>query len=242
MHTWPKVYTPMKTAIPRLRMFAGPNGSGKSTIKTVVKPEMLGIYINPDEIEKLARESNFIEFTEFDIKTDSEEVLDFFRNSSLLKKMNLLDEAESLRFNDDKLIFGQLEVNSYFASVASDFIRKKLLEARKSFTFETVMSSADKIEFLRRAHENGYRTYLYYVATEDPGINISRINYRVRTGGHSVPTDKVISRYKRSLDLLEEATRHTNRAFIFDNSTHEQIWLAEITDGSKLDLKAKEFR
>lgn len=36
---------------PRLRMFAGPNGSGKSTIKSVLKPEMLGIYINPDEIE-----------------------------------------------------------------------------------------------------------------------------------------------------------------------------------------------
>jgi predicted ABC-type ATPase len=37
---------------PRLRMFAGPNGSGKSTIKSVIRPELLGIYINPDEIEK----------------------------------------------------------------------------------------------------------------------------------------------------------------------------------------------
>jgi predicted ABC-type ATPase len=42
----------MKSAIPRLRMFAGPNGSGKSTIKEGLLPEWLGVYINPDEIKK----------------------------------------------------------------------------------------------------------------------------------------------------------------------------------------------
>jgi hypothetical protein len=41
-------------------MFAGPNGSGKSTIKTVLPPELLGIYINPDEIEKEFRNQGFI--------------------------------------------------------------------------------------------------------------------------------------------------------------------------------------
>ena len=38
--------------IPRLRMFAGPNGSGKSTINAVIRKELLGGDINPDEIEK----------------------------------------------------------------------------------------------------------------------------------------------------------------------------------------------
>lgn len=28
-----------------------------------------------------------------------------------------------------------------------------------------------------------------------------------------------------------------NRAYIFDNSTHEHIWLAEITDGHLLEMK-----
>ena len=35
-----------------MRMFAGPNGSGKSTLNGVINPTLLGIYINPDEIEK----------------------------------------------------------------------------------------------------------------------------------------------------------------------------------------------
>jgi predicted ABC-type ATPase len=75
------------------------------------------------------------------------------------------------------------------------------------------------------------------VATEDPAINISRVQYRVKAGGHSVPEDKIVSRYQRSLDLLLEAVQFTSRAYIFDNSTHEYIWLAEITDGHLLEMK-----
>ena len=60
-------------------------------------------------------------------------------------------------------------------------------------TFETVMSSRNKIEFIRKAQKDGYRAYLYFVATEDPLINISRVSHRVKTGGHDVPSDKVIA-------------------------------------------------
>ena len=41
----------MSLIVPRLRMFAGPNGSGKSTIKSLLPADLLGIYINPDEIQ-----------------------------------------------------------------------------------------------------------------------------------------------------------------------------------------------
>ena len=99
------------------------------------------------------------------------------------------------------------------------------------------MSSPDKIDLLKKAQELGFRTYLYYVATENPKINISRINYRVSSGGHSVPKDRIISRYYRSLDLLRNAVKYTNRAYIFDNSNQQQILLAEITEGSEMSLK-----
>ncbi len=225
------------SGVPRLRMFAGPNGSGKSTIKSVIRPELLGVYINPDEIELEIRKYDFLDLQAFGVQAIGEEVLAFFRHSSLLEKADLLDEAEYLRFGDNKLSFHDLEVNSYFASVAADFLRQKLLEAGTSFTFETVMSSADKVAFLQKAQQNGFRTYLYYVATEDPIINISRVRSRVSLGGHPVPEDKIIARYGRSLDLLVEAIRHTNRAYIFDNSKHQHIWLAEVSDGEVLEMK-----
>ncbi|TLT00789.1 hypothetical protein [Aliarcobacter cibarius] len=49
--------------------------------------------------------------------------------------------------------------------MCADFIRKKLLEYKKSFTFETVMSSYDKIELLKVSKSLGYRNYLYYIST-----------------------------------------------------------------------------
>jgi predicted ABC-type ATPase len=231
----------MTTQVPRLRMFAGPNGSGKTTIKTVIRPELLGMYINPDDIEKNIAQNNFLDFTTYEIKATYEEVLFFFNNSTLLSTAGLIDKIQQLHFDDNKLIFPPAEINSYFASVIADFIRQKLLESGKSFTFETVMSSPDKIQILQKAQALGYQTYLYYVATEDPLINISRVQYRVKMGNHNVPQDKIISRYERSLSLLLDAIRYTNRAYIFDNSSNKEIWVAEITDGKLLELKTNQL-
>lgn len=105
------------------------------------------------------------------------------------------------------------------------------------------MSHPSKIDLLKAAQAKGYRNYLYFVATDDPAINVSRVRARVRLGGHSVPEDRIVSRYYRSLDLLMEAIRHTNRAYLFDNSAENaagQTWLAEITDGKTLNLKTEE--
>ena len=155
----------MSFEIPRLRMFAGPNGSGKSTIKDVINKELLGIYINPDDIEKNIKTYGYFDFNDFEIESPEKEVLDFFKNSTLLKSFNLQDQISDLKYENNRLIFTNIDINSYFASVCADFIRKKLLEYKKSFTFETVMSSYDKIELLKVSKSLGYRNYLYYIST-----------------------------------------------------------------------------
>lgn len=226
-------------SVPRLRMFAGPNGSGKSTIKSVVPAGLLGVYLNPDEIQKDIENSGFLNLRDYGMETTEEEILAFFLNSTLLQKAEMDEEAGCLRFTDGKLGFHEVIVNAYFASVAADFLRQKLLERRVSFSFETVMSSPDKVALLEKAQRLGYRTYLYFIATEDPAINVARVRARVNLGGHDVPEDKIVSRYARSLDLLLEAVKHTNRAYLFDNSRQgaEHLWVAEITDARELELK-----
>ncbi len=231
----------IKDNIPRIRMFAGPNGSGKSTIKSMIDRELIGIYINPDEMELEMRDRGFLDLAYYQVQTTREEILEFFSQAQLLKQADLMDEVDYLRFGDEKLIFHDVEVNSYFASVAADFIRMKLLELRKSFSFETVMSHPSKVELLDIARQLGYRTYLYFIATEDPMINISRVQFRVEHGGHSVPKEKMIERYKRSIELLMPAIHSSNRAYIFDNSREQPIWIAEITDGKALETKTDEL-
>lgn len=222
-----------------MRMFAGPNGSGKSTLRSVLRPELLGYYINPDELEREIQIRGFVDLGAYGVTTAADSVVAFFRNSTFLKQAGLSDVVNHLHFTGGGLNFAGGKVNAYLASVVADFIRQRLLAQKVSFTFETVMSSPDKVDLLRKAQSLSYRTYLYYIATDDPEINISRVRNRVALGGHAVPEDKIASRYKRSLDLLMEAIRHTDRAYIFNNSSHQQdrTWLAEITDGHVLEMK-----
>jgi predicted ABC-type ATPase len=223
-------------------MFAGPNGSGKSTLNTVLPKELLGVYLNPDEIEREIHRQGFLEFSVYGVTTTENEVLAFFRDSSFLICEGFGEAAKEIRFANGRLDLRKVEVNSYFASVAGDFLRHKLLEQKTSFTFETVMSHHSKVEFLEQAQRDGYRTYLYFVATDDPAINISRVRNRVQQGGHGVPEEKITSRYHRSLDLLMDAIYHTNRTFVFDNSgdnkNEKHTFLAEITDGKVMELKS----
>lgn len=227
----------LSDATPRLRMFAGRNGSGKSTIKSKIPEEILGEFINPDEIEAEINRLNFLDFGKYSLQTKQVELFNFFKNSTLLEKANLLSEARKLKFKKNRVEFVEVQINSYFASVIADFIRQKLILAHKSFSFETVMSSRDKVDFLEKARQSGYRNYLYFVATDDPLINISRVEHRVKTGGHDVPKDKIKTRYYRSLELLWDAIKLTNRAYIFDNSGDEAIFIAEITEAENIKIQ-----
>ena len=231
----------MTALAPRLRMFAGPNGSGKSTIKETLPPQWLGVYINADEMEKAIRSDGYLSLPSFEVMADTVELQAFLQASTLLAKEGLLPQAQQLTVVDGKVCFGAIVINSYWASVLADFIRHKLLAAQVSFTFETVMSSPDKVDFLHKAQQAGYRTYLYFVATEDPEINVARVQYRVETGGHPVAEEKIRSRYVRSLQWLPQAVAYADRAYIFDNSGSERVWIAEVTDGIEVEMKTDEM-
>ena len=68
---------------------------------------------------------------------------------------------------------------------------------------------------------------MYFVATEDPQVNLNRIQVRVKSGGHNVPEDKTIARYYRCLEQVKFALPHLNRAYFFDNSGTKTIYFAE---------------
>jgi hypothetical protein len=162
--------------IKRMRMFAGPNGSGKSTVKSVIDPGMLGYYLNPDDIEKSVNRDDYYDVRGLNLPLSESEIIYFFENHPLLSRA---DFVQSIRFVQKEFIdFANVGFNSYLSAILTDFLRQKFIEVGRSFTFETVMSSADKVQTLQKARDAGFRNYLYYVATEDPLINISRIRHR----------------------------------------------------------------
>lgn len=229
----------MNESPPRLRMFAGPNGSGKTTVKNAMEklPSWFGIYLNPDEIELELRAPRQFKIGDLGLPVAAASLQRHFSSSEFLRSRCPGFDAATLFVENDAIHFPTIQIDSYVASVLADYLRRTAMNAGKSFSFETVMSSPDKVELLAEARSLGYRTYLYYIATEDPWINVSRVEVRVAEGGHNVPTDKVIDRYRRSIGLLLRAIQHSNRGFMFDTSREEPWYFAETTDGQTIELK-----
>ncbi len=104
------------------------------------------------------------------------------------------------------------------AAQFSDQLREDCLLSNKSIIFETVLSSNNKIDYILRAKEKGYFIRLFFVCTESPLINASRIAQRVMDGGHDVPISKIISRYSKSIANCTLICKTINRLYIYDNS------------------------
>lgn len=118
------------------------------------------------------------------------------------------------------------------AKYATD-LRYKCLNEKRDFVFETVFSSEEKLDFLRKAHEFGFFIRLFYVCTSNPMINVSRITKRYLEGGHEVPISKIISRYYKSYVNATKAISFVDRAYIYDNSVEDQLpqLLFRMTEG-----------
>ena len=96
--------------------------------------------------------------------------------------------------------------------------RERCLHERKSFVFETVMSAIDKVDFIAKAKKYGFFIRLFFISTENPKINASRIADRVMKGGHDVPIPKIISRYYKSIENCKTVSTIVDRLYVYDNS------------------------
>lgn len=136
--------------------------------------------------------------------------------------------ADSIYINPDNIaqdIFGDWNSHEAVLKAAEEAtrLRYECLEHKLNFVFETVFSSAEKLEFLQRAKDAGFFIRLFYVCTSDPAINVARITQRYLNGGHEVPISKVISRYYKSLTNAAKAISFVDRAYIYDNSVDNQL-------------------
>lgn len=120
-------------------------------------------------------------------------------------------------------------------------LRDDWLRDELSLTYESVMSHESHIEFVKRAVEKNYKAYLYYVCISDTELNKERVAQRVQEGGHDVPEDKIESRHKRSLANLYDMLQICRRGFLFDNSSSEMVFLAEVTKEGYLDISADAY-
>lgn len=134
----------------------------------------------------------------------------------------------------------KLGIDAYKAASLADTQRNELLGHRTPFAFETVLSHPSKLAVLTKAHQAGYDITLIYVGTEDPQVNLQRIQSRVQAGGHDVPEAKTIARWHRSMELLAPAVQRADASLIYDNSAKQPFVAAQL-EGVRLVARAQQM-
>ncbi len=220
---------------PRLRMFAGPNGSGKTHLFNFLRSQSYihtEIYVNADDIEQKLRRTFKFHFNAYRVKVSDGDFKNHIRQSGMLKKIADASFLEKIKIENGILTFSikKSQLNSYFASFIATYLAERLIDSSQSFCFETVLSHSSKIKLLEQAKEKGYKTYLYFVCTDDWRLNVERVKLRVRQGGHNVDEKKIEQRYFRSLRLFSQASKLAHTSYLIDNSRNFEL-MSELNNG-----------
>ena len=109
--------------------------------------------------------------------------------------------------------------HSYEAAMLAEGLRYQLLQAGRSFCFETVYSHPSKIDFVAHAKALGYQIVMVFIHLDSSELNQARIATRVSEGGHPVPADKVISRIPRLLRHVRASIPLVDVLRVYDNSS-----------------------
>lgn len=76
---------------------------------------------------------------------------------------------------------------------------KILLESGENFAFETTLSTRSYVNFIEKAKEQNYQVTCLFFWLHSVELAISRVETRVREGGHHIPEDVIRRRYKSGL-------------------------------------------
>ncbi len=108
-----------------MRIFAGPNGSGKSTLKSVIKPALLGVYINADDIEQTIRLEGALDLSQFTVDSTADHAVEFLKCSPLLQKSGVDDlSTVGVKTSGTTLMVDSGEINAYIAAAIAGFLRE----------------------------------------------------------------------------------------------------------------------
>jgi predicted ABC-type ATPase len=94
-----------------------------------------------------------------------------------------------------------------------------LIAAGETFAFETTLASRTFPGRLEHATNKGYKIVLLFFWLQSPDLAVERVRQRVSEGGHAIPADTILRRYKRGLiNLFEVYLSLSHLTYLFDNS------------------------
>lgn len=114
---------------------------------------------------------------------------------------------------------------------------KDLVQKNESLAFETTLASRSFAKLVQDCKKSGYDTTLIYFWLSNLDIAINRVAFRVKLGGHDIPTNVSKRRYARSRNNLHNLYLPlVDNAYIFDSSENQPIEIAKKVDGGSIEI------
>ena len=184
-------------------------------------------FINADLIESRLHSHGFINVLDITPRLAKVNLEPF-----LTPALRAFKKEKAVKIADGVMACKRNDLDSYVAAGIAEGLRKALEAKGISFSAETVMSHESKIAWLHSLKKHHYKIYLYFVATDNPQINTERVRIRVEKGGHTVPAEKIIARFRRSIELLRPALQIADQTYLFDNTNSDLTLCASVDKGS----------
>lgn len=132
-----------------------------------------------------------------------------------------------------------IDTDSITAGIGGDKLKGGRLAVQKidyclktgvDFTQETTLSGSKTLRTIISAKEKGYYIRLFYIAVNSLGESLSRIENRVKKGGHNIPAADVTRRYEKRFEDLKKILPHCDETRFYDNE-NGFVYVGEYRNG-----------
>lgn len=105
---------------------------------------------------------------------------------------------------------------------------EEMLKMQEDFAIETTLATKSYVIFIKKAQKLGYFVTLLYFWLSSPELAIKRVEDRVKSGGHNVPSDVIRRRYTAgSTNLFSLYTPISDYWLVVNNSENPFSLIAE---------------
>lgn len=125
--------------------------------------------------------------------------------------------------NADEIAQGLSPLNSSPMNIKAGKLMLDLIDEYiakgQPFGFETTLAGKKWAALIDDLKQNGYTIYLFFLDLSSEDLAVSRVKYRVETGGHEIPEETIRRRYIRSRNNFWNIYKDmADFWYIFDNS------------------------
>lgn len=114
---------------------------------------------------------------------------------------------------------------------------EELFNNKKSFAFETTLASRNFVKLLKKCKQAGYSVNIIFLWLQSSELALERVALRVKNGGHSIPKETILRRYKSGVEnFVKLYIPHTDNWTIYDNSSKNPELVARKISGNDIEV------